>query len=249
MALRNRKLEMGNKPVKGVADAVDAKDAVNKGQLDAAIAGIDLTSRVPTSRLINTTSGELTGGGDLTADRTLGLADTAVTPATYTLATVTVDAKGRVTSASSGTPPPPTPWRTVETKSSASGSVVFFNDIPQDATDLRLLFDGVSNVTTTQPLRIELSTDNGSSYGPPSIITSNQINTTALHGYFEIKNFTRSNSVKIGQGVLFQGVALAANQSGFGYNLSAALIDAVNALRLTWGSGDYDAGSITLQVL
>jgi hypothetical protein len=143
----------------------------------------------------------------------------------------------------------PPPWRTVETKSSASGSSVFFNSIPQDATDLRLLFDGVSNVTTTQPLQIELSTNNGSSYGTPVIITSNQVNTTALHGYFEIRDFTRANSVKIGGGVLFQGVSLATNQSGFGYNMSNGLINAVNALRLTWGSGNFDAGSITLQVM
>ena len=93
---------MGNKPVKGVADAVDAKDAVNKGQLDAAISTIDLSGYVPTSRTISAGTG-LTGGGNLTADRTLTLADTAVSPATYTLATITVDAQGRITSASNGT--------------------------------------------------------------------------------------------------------------------------------------------------
>lgn len=56
---------------------------------------------VPSTRLINTTSG-IQGGGDLSADRTLSLTDTTVTPGTYTFATITVDQKGRITSASSG---------------------------------------------------------------------------------------------------------------------------------------------------
>lgn len=45
----------------------------------------------------------LTGGGDLTADRTLTLADTAVVPGTYGSAThypqITVDQQGRITGA------------------------------------------------------------------------------------------------------------------------------------------------------
>jgi hypothetical protein len=141
MPLRNRKLEMGNKPVKGVADAVDAKDAVNKAQMDAAIAAVDLSALVPNTRLINTTSGELTGGGDLTADRTLALADTAVAPATYTFATVTVDAKGRVTSAANGTPPDPPPWTTIFKSADQS----FTSNIsPTDLTDLSFAADASS---------------------------------------------------------------------------------------------------------
>jgi len=45
----------------------------------------------------------LTGGGDLSANRTVTLADTAVTPGTYSPANVTVDQQGRITAASTAT--------------------------------------------------------------------------------------------------------------------------------------------------
>lgn len=72
-----------------------------QGQVTAASSG---TAPVLPTRTLTAGTG-LSGGGDLSADRSFALANTAVTPGSFTNSSVTVDAQGRLTSASSGATP------------------------------------------------------------------------------------------------------------------------------------------------
>lgn len=71
---------------------------------DAFDATIESLQTGKADKAITLTAGAgLTGGGDLSANRTFAIANTTVVPGSYTLANLTVNARGQITAASSGT--------------------------------------------------------------------------------------------------------------------------------------------------
>ena len=75
MAIRNTPLKMGGQQIQGLGDAVEASDAVNKGQMDAAIAGVDLSLYAPLAS--PTFTGDPKAPTPATADNDTSIATTA----------------------------------------------------------------------------------------------------------------------------------------------------------------------------
>lgn len=130
------------------------------GLTGAVTLGASDVGAVPTSRTISTSTG-LSGGGDLSANRTLSLADTAVSAASYGSATqvgtFTVDAQGRLTAASNTTIAiPNTAVSGLGTMSTqAANNVAITGGSISGITDLAVA-DGGTGASTASAARVNL---------------------------------------------------------------------------------------------
>jgi len=118
---------------------------------------------------------------------------------------------------------------------STSGTQVTMTSVPTDCVSWYLMIVGCSHSSgTTQAIQVELSSDNGTSWGAATVLSSAVLSTDLLYGTYVYHLMNNATYVKPREGSI--STAAFINQTGI-----------INAIRFSWGSGaTFDAGQILI---
>lgn len=207
-----------------------------------------LDTKANTSTIVSAGTG-LTGGGSLVTNRTISANVATQAEAEAGASSTKLMTPQRTAQAIAALAGGGGDWTQIgSTINTTSGSSWNFTSIPQTYHDLMLAYEGLDS-TSTFTVNMEVSVNNGSSYGGKCV--HNSSSTTAAYGFFKILGYRNNPFARVIYGLIrsdsaptvptVASPATSNNRSGIYVGSSA-----IDAIRLGISTGAAHAGTLKL---